>query len=302
MTLWQLVMTAAKEGLMSIIDLLLTPLNYSFMVRGLTAAVLTGIVSAVIGVYVVVRGMAFFGDALAHSILPGVAVGYLVTGGAKEPLFWWGTGTAVLVSLAIGAISKGARIKQDTAIGIIFAGMFALGIAIISTVKSYTVDLTHFLFGDVLGVSGNQLIMIAVFSGLILLLVFAFYKEFLVITFDPTLATTLRISTRFFEYLQLVLIALAIAVSFQAVGVALMVAMLVTPAAAAYLLTKRLPVMMILAAAIASASGVIGLYFSYYVNVASGPAIVLVATAFFLIAWGYQFLAKRKALASTADD
>ncbi|MCJ7734078.1 MAG: metal ABC transporter permease, partial [Anaerolineales bacterium] len=158
---------------MSIIDLLLTPLNYSFMVRGLTAAVLTGIVSAVIGVYVVVRGMAFFGDALAHSILPGVAVGYLVTGGAKEPLFWWGTGTAVLVSLAIGAISKGARIKQDTAIGIIFAGMFALGIAIISTVKSYTVDLTHFLFGDVLGVSGNQLITIAVFSGLILLLVFA---------------------------------------------------------------------------------------------------------------------------------
>ncbi|TFG50247.1 MAG: metal ABC transporter permease [Anaerolineales bacterium] len=287
---------------MSIIDLLLTPLNYSFMVRGLTAAVLTGIVSAVIGVYVVVRGMAFFGDALAHSILPGVAVGYLVTGGAKEPLFWWGTGTAVLVSLAIGAISKGARIKQDTAIGIIFAGMFALGIAIISTVKSYTVDLTHFLFGDVLGVSGNQLIMIAVFSGLILLLVFAFYKEFLVITFDPTLATTLRISTRFFEYLQLVLIALAIAVSFQAVGVALMVAMLVTPAAAAYLLTKRLSMMMVLAAAIASASGVIGLYLSYYVNVASGPAIVLVATAFFLIAWGYQFLAKRKALALTAHD
>ncbi|MCJ7733008.1 MAG: metal ABC transporter permease [Anaerolineales bacterium] len=287
---------------MSIIDLLLTPLNYSFMVRGLTAAVLTGIVSAVIGVYVVVRGMAFFGDALAHSILPGVAVGYLVTGGAKEPLFWWGTGTAVLVSLAIGAISKGARIKQDTAIGIIFAGMFALGIAIISTVKSYTVDLTHFLFGDVLGVSGNQLIMIAVFSGLILLLVFAFYKEFLVITFDPTLATTLRIPTQAFEYLQLVLIALAIAVSFQAVGVALMVAMLVTPAAAAYLLTKRLAVMMVLAAAIASASGVIGLYLSYYVNVASGPAIVLVATAFFLIAWGYQFLAKRKALASTVDD
>lgn len=302
MTLWQLVMTAAKEGLMSIIDLLLTPLNYSFMVRGLTAAVLTGIVSAVIGVYVVVRGMAFFGDALAHSILPGVAVGYLVTGGAKEPLFWWGTGTAVLVSLAIGAISKGARIKQDTAIGIIFAGMFALGIAIISTVKSYTVDLTHFLFGDVLGVSGNQLIMIAVFSGLILLLVFAFYKEFLVITFDPTLATTLRIPTQAFEYLQLVLIALAIAVSFQAVGVALMVAMLVTPAAAAYLLTKRLAVMMVLAAAIASASGVIGLYLSYYVNVASGPAIVLVATAFFLIAWGYQFLAKRKALALTAHD
>lgn len=278
---------------MNIIDLIITPLKYSFMVRGLTAAVLTGIVCAVIGVYVVVRGLAFFGDALAHSILPGVAVGYLLTDGAREPLFWWGTGTAVVVSLVIGAVSKGARIKQDTAIGIIFAGMFALGIAIISTVKSYTVDLTHFLFGDVLGVSGNQLITIGIFSALILIVVIAFYKEFLVLTFDPTLAATLRIPTRIFEYLQLVLIALTVAVSFQAVGVGLMVAMLITPAAAAYLLTKRLPIMMILASVIASAAGVIGLYLSYYVNVASGPAIVLVATGFFLLAWTYANLKKR---------
>ena len=277
---------------MNLIEMLLTPLQYSFMVRGLTAAVLVGTVCAVVGVYVVVRGMAFFGDALAHSILPGVAVGYLLTGGAREPLFWWGTGTAVLVSLAIGAVSKGARIKQDTAIGVIFAGMFALGIAMISTMKSYTVDLTHFLFGDILGISGDQLLTIAIFSGLIILLVAAFYKEFLVITFDPTLAATLRIRTRLFEYLQLVLIALAIAVSFQAVGVALMVAMLVTPAAAAYLLTKRLPVMMILAAAIASISGVVGLYLSYYINVASGPAIVLVATLIFVVAWGIKSLGR----------
>ena len=281
---------------MSILDFLLTPLDYAFMVRGLTAAVLTGVVCAVVGVYVVVRGMAFLGDALAHSILPGVAVGYLITGGAKEPLFWWGTGTAVLVSLAIGAVSKGARIKQDTAIGVIFAGMFALGIAIISTVKSYTVDLTHFLFGDVLGVSGDQLLLIGIFSALILVLVVAFYKEFLVLTFDPALAVTLRIPIRTFEYLQLVLIALAIAVSFQAVGVALMVAMLVTPAAAAYLLTKRLPVMMVLAAILSSLAGVIGLYLSYYVNVASGPAIVLVATLFFLIAWTYSVIRKRTLL------
>ncbi len=283
-------MNVVKEIIMNLLELILNPLQYSFMVRGMSAAVLTGIVCAVVGVYVVIRGMAFFGDALAHSILPGVAVGYLMTGGAREPLFWWGTGTAVIVSLAIGAVSRGAKIKEDTAIGIIFAGMFALGIAIISTVKSYTVDLTHFLFGDVLGVSGSQLITIASFSAVILLLVIGFYKEFLVLTFDPTLAATLRIPKRVFEYLQLVLIALAIAVSFQAVGVALMVAMLVTPAAAAYLLTKRLPVMMIMAAVIASASGVIGLYFSYYVNVASGPAIVLTATLFFILAWTYKSL------------
>jgi len=170
------------------------------------------------------------------------------------------------------------------------------------------VDLTHFLFGDVLGVSGNQLIIIAAFSAVILLLVFGFYKEFLVLTFDPTLAAflvltfdptlaaTLRIPNRVFEYLQLVLIALAISVSFQAVGVALMVAMLVTPAAAAYLLTKRLPVMMVLAATIAAISGVIGLYLSYYINVASGPAIVLVATLIFVIAWVSKFLGRIKTL------
>jgi len=270
------------------LEFLLAPLRYPFMVRGLTASVLTGMVCATVGTYVVLRGMAFFGSALAHSILPGVAVGYLVTGGAREPLFWWGTGTAVLVSLSIGAVSRNTKVKEDTAIGIIFAGMFALGIAIISTVRSYTVDLTHFLFGDVLSVSGDQLILIGAFAFLILVLLVAFYKEFLVLTFDPTLAATLRIPNQFFEYLQLVLIALTIAVSFQTVGVALMVAMLVTPAATAYLLTKRLPVMMALGALLASLSGVVGLYASYYLNVASGPAIVLTTTLLFILAWTFQ--------------
>lgn len=273
---------------MDLIEFLTAPLRYPFMIRGLTASVLTGMVCATVGTYVVLRGMAFFGSALAHSILPGVAVGYLVTGGAREPLFWWGTGTAVVVSLGIGAVSRGTKVKEDTAIGIIFAGMFALGIAIISTVRSYTVDLTHFLFGDVLSVSGDQLILIGAFAALILVLLVAFYKEFLVLTFDPTLAATLRIPNQLFEYLQLVLIALTIAVSFQTVGVALMVAMLVTPAATAYLLTKRLPVMMILGAVLASLSGVVGLYASYYLNVASGPAIVLTATLFFILAWLVQ--------------
>jgi manganese/iron transport system permease protein len=267
------------------IEFLVTPFRYPFMLRGLLAAVFTGVVCATMGTYIVLRGMAFFGDALAHSILPGVAIGYLVTGGAKAPLFWWGTGTAIVASLSIGAISKGAKVKEDTAIGIIFAGMFSLGIAIISTVQSYTVDLTHFLFGDILGVSARQLWLIGLFGGGIVLLVLAFYKEFLVLTFDPVLAATLRMPTTVLEYLQLILIALTIAVSLQTVGVALMVAMLVTPAATAYLLTKRLPIMMILAASFASAAGVIGLYLSYYVNVASGPAIVLTATAFFVVAW-----------------
>ncbi len=267
------------------VDPFLAPLDYPFMVRGLMAALMVGIVSAAVGTYVILRGMAFFGDALAHAILPGIAVGYLAGGGARGPLFWWALLTAILTAIGIGAITKGARVKEDTAIGIIFAGMFALGIALISTVRSYTVDLTHFLFGNVLGVSTGDLRLTGIFTGLIILTILAFYKEFLVLSFDPVLASTLRLPAKFFEYLLLVLIATAIVVSLQTVGVALMVAMLITPAATAYLLTHRLPTMMALAATIGSTSGVVGLYISYYLNVASGPAIVLTTTGFFLIAW-----------------
>lgn len=269
----------------ALIDWLVSPLSYGFMQRGLMAAVLAGIVCAVVGTYVVLRGMAFFGDALAHTILPGVAVGYLVSGGAREPLFWWALGTAVLASLGIGAITRNARIKEDTAIGIIFAGMFALGIAIISTVRSYAVDLSHFLFGDVLSVTPQSLVWMAVFGGAVILVILAFYKEFMTISFDPVLATTLRLPVNRLNNLLLVLIAVTVAVAMQTVGVALMVAMLVTPAATASLMSNRLPSMMMISATIASLSGVVGLYISYYVGITSGSAIVLTATAFFLLAF-----------------
>jgi ABC-type Mn2+/Zn2+ transport system permease subunit len=278
---------------------LLEPLQYPFMLRGLAAAVLVGIVCAVVGTYVVLRGMAFFGDALAHTILPGVAIGYLVSGGARDMLFWWALGTAVIAALGIGAISRQAQVKEDTAIGIIFAGMFALGIVLISTVRSYAVDLSHFLFGDVLGVSNGSLWLILIFGGLVLVTIAAFYKEFLTLSFDPILAMTLRLPVGWLENLLLALIAVTIAVSLQTVGVALMVAMLVTPAATAYLLTHRLPVMMGLAATFASLSGVIGLYLSYYLSIASGAAIVLTATAFFLIVFLGKRLRTAKAFAKT---
>lgn len=268
------------------LEFILEPLQYAFMVRGLAAAVAVGIVSAVVGTYVVLRGMAFFGDALAHSILPGVAVGYLVGGGAREPLFWWALVAAILSALGIGTISRNTKIKEDTAIGIIFAGTFALGIAMISTVDGYTVDLAHFLFGDVLAVRSGDLSLIGSFGGLTILLILVFYKEFLVISFDPIFAATLRLPVRLLDFLLLILIAVTIVVSLQAVGVALMVAMLVPPAATAYLLTKRLPIMMALAATFASISGVVGLYLSYYWSIASGSAIVLVCTAIFGLVWG----------------
>jgi len=271
---------------------LLEPLSYEFMQRGMIAAVLVGIVCAVVGTYVVLRGMAFFGDALAHTILPGIALGYLI-GGARDVLFWWALGTAVIAALGIGAISKNAEIKEDTAIGIIFAGMFALGIALISTVRSYAVDLSHFLFGDVLSVSTQSLWLILIFGGIVLLTVFSFYKEFTTLSFDPILAVTLRLPVGLLNNLLLTLIAVTVAVSLQTAGVALMVAMLVTPAATAYLLTHRLSSMMFLAAVFASLSGIIGLYLSYYLSIASGAAIVLTATVFFMIAFAWKKIRQR---------
>jgi manganese/iron transport system permease protein len=279
---------------MNILDVLFSPLQYAFMGRGMLAALMVGVVCAIVGTYIVLRGMAFFGDALAHAILPGIAVGYLVGGGAKEPLFWWGLLAAVVSSIGIGTISKGAKIREDTAIGVVFAGMFALGIALISTARNYSVDLAHFLFGDVLGVSNGDLVRIAIFGMLILAAVVLFYKEFLVLSFDPLLAATLRLPARSLEYLLLILIALAIVVSLQTVGVALMVAMLVTPAATAFLVTRRLPVMMALAAVLACIAGVVGLYLSYYAGVASGAAIVLTSTALFALVWAGKSFQRRQ--------
>jgi manganese/iron transport system permease protein len=256
-----------------ILSLVIDPLSYAFMIRGLIAVTIVGAVCAIVGTYVVLRGMAFFGDALAHAILPGVAVGYLAGGGARVPLFWWAMLTAVLASFGIGALSKGQQLKEDTAIGLI------------STASSYTVDLTHFLFGDVLGVSRIDLLLTAIFGGLVVVAIFAFFKEFMVLSFDPVLAATMRLPAGLLHYLLLLLIAITIVVSLQTVGIALMVAMLVTPAATAYLLTRRLPTMMLSGAAIGALSAIIGLYLSFYVNIASGAAIVLVCTALFILAF-----------------
>jgi manganese/iron transport system permease protein len=202
---------------------------------------------------------------------------------------------SVLAAVGIGVISRGTKIKEDTAIGVIFAGMFALGVALISSVRGYSVDLAHFLFGDVLGVSSGDLWLIAVFGSVIILTVLAFYKEFMVLSFDPVLAATLRLPARLLEFLLLILIAVAIVVSLQTVGVALMVAMLVTPAATAFLVTQRLPVMMALGATIAAISGMAGLYLSYYLSIASGAAIVLTCTAIFGLTWITLSLRKMRA-------
>jgi manganese/iron transport system permease protein len=255
------------------------PLHYAFMLRGLLAALIVGIVCPVLGAYVVLRGMAFFGDALAHIILPGVVIAFLL----GWPLGIGALITGVLAALGIGALAKRKEIKEDTAIGVIFAGAFALGIALLSTQRSYAVDLSHILFGNLLGVSAVDLWLIGGLAVLVIVLVLAFYKEFLVLSFDPVLAVTLRLPVTFLTNLLLVLIAVVIVASLQAVGVTLVLAMLVTPAVSAYLLTRRLPAMMMLGATLGAVGAVVGLYLSYYGNLASGPAIVLTETLLFVL-------------------
>lgn len=260
-------------------DFLLEPLAYQFMQRGLIASVIVGILCAVMGTYVVLRGMAFLGDAMAHAILPGVAIAYIFQG---DLLIGAGV-AAIIVALSIGFFSKEGTVKEDTAIGILFAAALSLGIALISSIQTYAVDLSHILFGNVLGVSASNLWLIAGLSFLILLTVAIFYKQFLVISFDPVLAATLRLPAELLRNLMLILLSLTVVVSLQTVGVSLAAAMLVTPAATAYLLTKRLFPMMLISALIGAISSIVGLYISYYFNIVSGSAIVLTATLFFLL-------------------
>lgn len=260
---------------------LLEPLAYQFMQRGLLAAILVGVLCAIMGTYVVIRGMAFLGDAMAHAILPGVAIAYLLHGS----LLGGALVAAAIVALGIGLFSRGGLVREDTAIGILFAAALALGVALISTMQTYAVDLSHILFGNVLGVSRFDLVLTAGLGLLVLLVVAVNFKQFMVISFDPVLAATLRLPTQFLRNLLLLLLAVTVVVSLQTVGVGLSVAMLVTPAAAAYLLTRRLFPMMLVSAMIGAFSSAAGLYVSFYLNIVSGSAIVLTATLVFLVAY-----------------
>ena len=269
---------------------LLAPLQYDFIVRALLAAVIVGVVCSVLGVYIVLRGMAFLGDAMSHTILPGVVAAYFL----GWPLAVGALVMGVLTALGIGLLTRRTALKEDTAIGVIFAGFFALGVAMLSAGGS-TIDLAHFLFGNLLGVSSADLLLTATLGGLVLALIFLFYKEFLVLSVDPLLATTLRLPTTFLHYLLLLLIAVTIVVALQVVGVSLMLAILVTPAATASFLTHRLPTMMVMAALIGVVSGVAGVYASFYLDIASGPAVVLAATAIFLVVLAVTMVRRRYA-------
>jgi manganese/iron transport system permease protein len=261
-------------------DAILEPLQLGFFVRALVASALVGVVCAVVGTYVVLRGVAFIGDAIAHAGFPGVVAAYLL----GVPFYLGAAVAAVATALAIGAVTKRAGIRQDTAIGVLFAGTFAFGVFLFSTIQGYVADLFSFLFGNVLAIGPSDLVALVVLGLGVIAIVAILWKELLYATFDPLGAAASGIPVDALELLFLVLVALTIVVSLQAVGIILVVAMLVTPAATAQMLSVRFARMMLLAAAIGIASAVAGLYLSFWLDAASGATIVLVQTGLFVVA------------------
>lgn len=263
------------------IDLLRDPWSLEFMRRALLAAIVVSAVSAVIGSFVILKGMAFIGDALPHASFGGVAVAFVL----DANLYLGGAIAAVLTAILIGFVSRRGLIKYDTAIGILFVGAFAAGILIISRQNNYTPDLFSFVFGNVLGVSWNDVWTTAALSAVILLLVLLFYKEILFVAYDPSMAAASGLPVAAIQYGLLALVGVTTVIGLQTVGIVLVVALLVTPAATAQLLTRRLPPMMAVGALVGVLSSLVGLYIAYYADVAASAAIVLTATGFFALAF-----------------
>ena len=274
---------------MSPLDLLLAPLAYDFFVRALIASALVGVACAIVGSFVVLKGMSFIGDAVSHAAFPGIVIAYLI----GAPIILGGAIAAIGTALGIGVITRRSGLRSDAIIGVLFAGMFALGVAIFSSIPNYVGDLFHFLFGDVLGISVGDLLALTLLVFGLLLVLRLLWKELLFSTFDSLGAGAAGLPVRRLDDLLLILIAVTIVISLQAVGIVLVVAMITTPAATAQLLVKRFTAMIQVAALIGVSAAVVGLYVSYSLDIASGAAIVILETLIFLIALAFTLIRSR---------
>ena len=250
---------------------------HNFMSRALIASIIVGIMAGAIGCFIILRGMALMGDAISHSVIPGVAISHLL--GISHII--GATVFGLLASMAIGFISEKSKLKKDTIIGIVFSSFFALGIIMISRIRS-TADLHNVLFGNVLTVNQDDIRIIAVVAVLLLVYIVLFYKELLLTSFDETLAKVYGLKTRAMHYSFLFVLTLVVVSSLQVVGAVLIVAMIITPAATSYLLTTRLPIMILLASTIGAISSVVGMFFSFSFNFPAGSTIVVVLAVIFV--------------------
>ena len=263
-------------------NIIFEPLQYAFMQRSLIVAIIVGIICAVVGSYLMVQRLALLGDAISHSVLPGLAIAYLV--GAN--IFLGAFIAGIISTIFINLISTRSNIKEDTAMGIVFSAFFALGITLITVVqKDNKIDLNHFLFGNILAVDGTEVRDTLIIAGIVLTVVCLLYKELLFYTFDKLGAQAVGLPVGLLDLGLMMLIGLTIVASLKAVGVVLVLSLLITPAATAYLLVTRLHLVMLLGVIIGVTSSITGMYLSYYYNLPSGPAIVLVASALFILAF-----------------
>lgn len=272
-------------------------LKYQFLQNALLAGIMVGIICGLIGCFIILRGMSLMGDAISHAVLPGVVISYLL----GYDFFIGAVITGVITSFGIGYITQNSKIKDDTAIGIMFTAAFALGVVLITLNRGSGIDLHHILFGNVLAVSRGDLLMTLYIGILVIIGVVIFYKHLLLTTFDLTLAKSIGMPTKLIHYLLMLMLSLVTVASLKTVGIILVVAMLITPGATAYLLTNRLPIMLLLSSIFGIISSVAGVYFSYIYDVSTGATIVLVASGMFALSFIFSpktsFLSEKKRVA-----
>ena len=265
---------------MSLLDILLEPLGYEYMVRALVTTLIAAVVCALLSCWLVLIGWSLMGDAVSHAVLPGVVLAYIV----GAPFALGALVFGVLAVTLIGGIRDTSRIKEDAAIGIVFTTLFALGLVLISVTPAQT-DLGHIIFGNVLGVSTSDLLQISILAAVAAVILLAKRRDLTLYAFDPTHAHAIGLSPRRLGALLLGLLALTAVVALQVVGVILVVAMLIIPGATAHLLTERFGRMLVLAPALAALCAVVGIYLSYWLNAAPGGMVVLVQGAAFALAF-----------------
>lgn len=264
------------------LETLLEPLQYTFMQRSLVVAIIVGVICAVVGSYLMVQRLALLGDAISHSVLPGLAIAYLLGANIFVGAFIAGIISTVFINL----ISTRSNIKEDTAMGIVFSAFFALGITLITVIqKDNKIDLNHFLFGNILGVTQSDVRDTLIIAAIVIAIVILLYKELLFYTFDKLGAQAVGLPVNLLDLGLMMLIGLTIVASLKAVGVVLVLSLLITPVATAYLLVNRLHQVMLLGVGIGVTSSIAGMYLSYFYNLPSGPAIVLVTSGIFMVAF-----------------
>ncbi|HET6321936.1 MAG TPA: metal ABC transporter permease [Hyphomicrobium sp.] len=282
-------------------DFFAVPMGYAFMQRALIAAVLIGAVCAVLSCYLVLKGWSLMGDAISHAVLPGVVLSFVL----GLPLAIGAFAAGLTCALLTGYLKENSRVKEDTVMGIVFSGMFGLGLVLFTKVETDQ-HLSHILFGDMLGITRQDLIEVAIIAGVTLLVIIAKWRDLLLYCFDPQHARAIGLPLGVIHYGLLVLLALTIIASLKAVGIILVVAMLVAPGAIAYLLTDRFSRMLVIAAAVAIGSSVFGTLVSFHVDGATGPCIVLIQAFVFVLTFLFAprrgvFALRRAALTRLAD-